>query len=283
MTFSCSIPAKTFVLGEYSVTQGSKALLLLSKPCFGASFARGDGEVSPPVAKFISRHKDLQGYRCDFFDPYQKAGGFGASSAEFLAWIKYYWHLLGEEFDIKKPAHYQWARGEFVFCGKSPGGIAPSGADMVAQNGKGLCFVDLEKGVLEEVKWPFRGLGLCLVHTGNKVATHEHLKKITPGQDFSSLQGGLELFMEAVSLGSVEGVVHSINNAREQLERLGFLHSRSKEIIQLALKQDFCLAAKGCGAMGADVILLVFLQRDLEKAKSFIEAQQLDLKYYFLG
>lgn len=298
--FSCAMPAKTFVLGEYSVTQDGRAIVLLSEPCFEANFyADDDGGprflsprslsprgVSPPIAKFINLHpKELANKQCDFIDPYKGIGGFGASSAEFLAWIKYYYFLCGIEFDIANPQHYQQALEYFIACssGGAGSGLLPSGADMIAQNSMGLAFVNLPEKGLKAIAWPFSGLVLCLAHTKNKVATHLHLAKLKSGFEFARLSENVAKFIEAVASNSEEGVIQSINSSCAELDRLGFLHSRSGAIINAAFKHDFCLAAKGCGAMGSDVILFVFRPAMLEQAKSFIKAEGLDLIYYFLG
>tara|TARA_B110000459_G_scaffold202167_1_gene254582 strand:- start:4498 stop:5400 length:903 start_codon:yes stop_codon:yes gene_type:complete len=296
--FNCAMPAKTFVLGEYSVTQDGRAIILLSEPCFEANFyADDDGGprslsprslslrgVSPPIAKFINLHpKELANKRCDFIDPYKGIGGFGASSAEFLAWIKYYYFLCGIEFDLANPQHYQQALEYFVACSSGGSGTAPSGADMIAQNSNRLAFVNLPEKGLKTIAWPFADLVLCLAHTKNKVATYLHLARLKPGFEFTLLSENVAKFNNAVDSNSEDGVIQSINSSCAELDRLGFLHPRSGAVINSALKHDFCLAAKGCGAMGSDVILFVFRPAMLEQAKSFINAEGLDLIYYFLG
>ena len=273
------IPAKTFVLGEYSVTEDGLAIVLLSEPCFEARFSAGaPAELSAPIAKFINLHpQELANTRCDFIDPYHGVGGLGASSAEFLAWIKYYHQVKGGRFDITNAEHYQQALQEFIVCSSGATGIRPSGADMIAQNARGLAFVDLSSSRLESIAWPFDEIELCLVHTKHKVATHEHLAKVKSGGDFSLLGENARSFKRALAASSVDGVVGSINSSCAELDRLGFLRPRSKEIINSALNHDFCLAAKGCGAMGADVILFVFRAGMASDAKKFIGSEGLGL------
>lgn len=281
MIYKCTMPAKTFVLGEYSVTGNGKAVVLLSEPCFEASFSAGSQPgLSSPIEKFIGLYpKELSNVCCDFVDPYQGIGGFGSSSAEFLAWIKYCYHMKGEEFDIANGDHYKQALQDFIACSSSATGLRPSGADMIAQNSGGLAFVDLACSNITNITWPFKGVDICLAHTKNKVATHEHLAKIKSGGDFSCLSRNVDRFKESLVSNCLDGVVGSINSSCTELDRLGFLHPRSKEIINSALKHDFCLAAKGCGAMGADVILFVYHSSFFEKMKKFLNSEGLDLTF----
>src|SRR5439155_19149807 len=66
-------------------------------------------------------------------------------------------------------------------------GMPPSGADLIAQLHGGLCYFHRAKKETRVFRWPFHDMDFCLVHTGNKLATHHHLKKLGD-KDFSNLE-----------------------------------------------------------------------------------------------
>src|SRR5690606_39000184 len=98
-------PSKTFLLGDYLSLLGGPALLLNTEPRFqgllesiqptvkSSAIADKIQAIEPypgihpqsPAGKFLQRHaSDFADCNLTFFDPHQGAGGFGASSAQFL-------------------------------------------------------------------------------------------------------------------------------------------------------------------------------------------------------
>ena len=84
------IPSKTFVLGEYSVLHGGPAILLASEPYFSLRLEEKNENKNPfhplsPAGKLWELEPLLKTKSYLFSDPHHGLGGFGASSAEFIA------------------------------------------------------------------------------------------------------------------------------------------------------------------------------------------------------
>src|ERR1700729_3734074 len=90
-----TIPSKTFLLGDYISLLGGPVLVLNTEPVFQCLLEKSSGDQTIPhyfgihpestAGKFIQRFaNDFAGYDLTFFDPHQGAGGFGASSAQFV-------------------------------------------------------------------------------------------------------------------------------------------------------------------------------------------------------
>lgn len=183
MNCQLSVPAKTFILGEYLVLRGGMAILLTSYPSFVLNVSAGKDAPSflsepinyeSPAGNFINRHLNFyKNFSLEFFDPYKGIGGLGASSAQFALVYALKMHLKNgtdEELfhALEAYSHSAW-NGE---------GFAPSGADIIAQLKGGLCLFHPEKQTINTMEWPFTSLDYCLIHTNNKITTHNHLKSL---------------------------------------------------------------------------------------------------------
>lgn len=196
MNCQLSVPAKTFILGEYLVLRGGKSILLTSHPSFVLNVTKGENKTrirckhihnESPAGDFINRHLNFyQNFNLEFFDPYKGIGGLGASSAQFalIYALKMQLKKLVDEdlfHALEAYSHSAW-NGE---------GIAPSGADIIAQLKGGLCLFHPEKQTIKNMEWPFSSLDYCLIHTNNKIATHNHLKSLD-GLDVKGLANIVE-------------------------------------------------------------------------------------------
>lgn len=256
-----SVPSKTFLMGEYVVLQNGPGIVLTTAPRFQIKLTKSSSgkecckmvgiDVQSPAGKLLGDNTKLfQGCVIEFIDEHKGLGGFGASSAQFLMVEICRRYLSDEVLDIADlfAQYYKYA-----WQGK---GIPPSGVDVIAQLHGGVCYFDKRKQAVETYDWPFVNLDYCLIHTGNKLATHRHLEELTAlsFEDFYSVvEAGRQSFRYADS----RKFINAINEYAALLMSRNLVTQETKTILdKLAVTE--ILAAKGCGSMGSDVILVVY-------------------------
>ena len=134
-TFQTYCGGKTFLLGEYGALVNQQGLMLVTKPFFSAEFTCGGvaERVNDPCARFVAKHAGtLSGVGYRFSNPYGGLGGLGASSAEYLFWLRaFIMFSEGRDIHLDREADRQqalaWYR-DTHWCGE---GLAPSGVDVV--------------------------------------------------------------------------------------------------------------------------------------------------------
>lgn len=284
MNISLSCPSKTFFLGEYLALFGGPALLINTTPRFGLHtifnnkpeyiICRGINPHSP-AGKFFNDHRDLlRDYGFEFRDPHIGHGGFGASSSQFLLfyvfvqWLKKSYLIDLKTIDIsellKSYLHYAW----------DGTGIAPSGADLVAQlNGK-ITYFHKEKNILETLDWNFPNLEFLVIRTGNKIATHQHLRTFNE-IPISRFEESVLLAKDAFSQQDETKLITAIQQFADELARLNFIAEPTKAILTKMQADCPIVAAKGCGALGADVILAFCYKNNLMQLLDWAELNQL--------
>jgi hypothetical protein len=245
-----SFPSKTFLLGEYCVLEGAPALLLAHEPMFRAEFhpdpqAASPFQVGSPAAR-LSERLGLDPRRFSFLDPHEGKGGFGASGAEFLAVARQDPAAPGSRSD------FAWyAREAYLRLG-DPG----SGADLLVQafaESSGLVSVGIGRHALEML--PARlGALVTLFRTGRKLPTHEHLRE-TGRASVRELCLYVEQARAACLAGNLEAFADAVKAFGGGLEKRGLLADHSAKALRGLGNGP--LAAKGCGAMGSDVLLVL--------------------------
>lgn len=131
MSLVYSVPGKTFLAGEYLAVKEGPTLFILTKPVFETVISKGEGLIDgihseSPAGLYIAKNKDLfQEVNIRFKAAYDGKGGFGASTAQFLA---VYSFVQGSS-DID-PLDMLEDYYEVAWQGV---GTKPSGADLVAQ------------------------------------------------------------------------------------------------------------------------------------------------------
>lgn len=260
-----SIPAKTFLLGEYAAVAGASAIILTTSPCFELMLTTDEGlkGVHPdsPAGQWWMHHR-IPSQGLTWSDPYHGIGGLGASSAQFLAVYLASCQTLHIEPSRKTmlDAYYQSAwRGE---------GLRPSGYDLLAQAENRCVYINRQNNSIESYDWVFKDLSFLLVHSGQKLATHYHLQTMTLPNTISQLTATVEEAKAAFEQFSSAGLVKAVNSYQQQLASLGLVAPHSLKQIEVFRSDSDILAAKGCGALGADVLLLILPTALLhEKAK----------------
>ncbi|NDH08670.1 MAG: hypothetical protein EBY16_03485 [Gammaproteobacteria bacterium] len=268
------IPAKTFFLGEYLALKGGPSLIALTTPCFQLDTTK---RLHPEcVASRFWQAKTNTAIPFGLQDPFQGKGGMGASSAEFL--LAYQMHV-GDLHDLENlhRVYLEFAQGQ---------GQAPSGYDVLAQTQEGISLVQMPIQDSIHFKWVFSELGFVLVHTGKKLATHVHLQHTTANFDWRQLAKATERGIEALIGKDADQWLDAIRQFHRHLSKIGLLAAHSQALI-IEWQNNFpILAAKGCGAMGADVIALFLekgniaeLKDDLIKKGFCVLATQEDLYF----
>lgn len=282
MKIKLSCPSKTFILGEYLVLNHGSALVLNTLPRFELLVnTRGDGIVQgishdSPAGHWVRQNKLLfSTVDIEFIDPHYGMGGFGASSAQFLL-ASIVTEVLknpeGAEVSNIENIWRTYRQMELV----SKEGLRPSGADIIAQYAGGLTEIHIEPMNFKSFKWPLEDYCVLLAHTGHKMATHEHLrglKKVSTEE----LEWIYARALEMMSMGEAIPFFDSVNDYYGELLELGLVSEATQVIVTSLMTKPFVRAAKGCGAMGSDVVAIFVGIEDKEAALSVIAELELKL------
>jgi len=282
MKVRLSAPGKTFLLGEYGVLSGGQALLAATSPRFVMELELGQGgssctgvHPSSPAGQWIRQKSGLfQGVSLRFVDPHSRGGGLGASSAQFLS--VYMWSQLCEKPLVEWPAEVspQGIWQSFRSVSWEGTGLPPSGADVMAQWIGGLSLFQSQPFSLKNLLWPYKNLDFTLFKTSKKVATHRHLASLSR-DSFSGLNPSLDRAIAAFHQGVEEPFLQAVKEYGQALEQMGLLHEEIRPLLQKLFQLPQVLAAKGCGALGADI--LVVFHRLTDRKPVVEEASRLGL------
>lgn len=269
--------SKTFLVGEYCVTCGGSAIVLCTNPKFQLRIKsskntqlRGIKEGSPAFTFYMENRRVFENLFIKFIDPYKSAGGFGASSAQFVTLYKLRNKMVGVN-DIDIPKFLDEYR---AIAGKNQK-IKPSGADCLAQFQNDHIYFDSDTNKIENLQWNFKDIDFFIVKTGSKLATHEHLRKLSP--DFihansNRLTQIVENVKNAWLKCDSKNFVSGIADFYASLNDLGLVYEKTQRLVSKILQIDGVLAAKGCGAMGADTIIIVFENKLRDSVKRNIKS-----------
>ncbi len=252
------IPGKTFLVGEYVATTNGPSLIFTSEPKFSftgtvtSSIQEAPFHPDSPAGKFYQLYEtELQNHSFKFSNPYNK-GGLGASTAEFLALYLYTKNLLNIQ---------TLTNESFVKLYQSLSitkGTPPSGADLIAQLYQGISFYHPNINIQQSYIWPFENLSLLLFHSNKKLATHEHLQNLNSSLNFNNLTRISLLTSQAFIKADQNEFINGINLYAKELKELNLVAKHSQLILKtITEKYSEILAAKGCGALGADVFMLL--------------------------
>lgn len=256
------IPGKTFLVGEYLALTGGPAILLNTSPCFEVTMDENllKKNIHPdsPAGKFLKYHS--LDTKINFHDPFNGLGGLGASSAEFLGAYLIYCHV-----NKLNPSLEELLNTYFNFLDTK--GIKPSGYDVLSQSLNHCVYINKNKSEIFNYPWSFEDISFALFHTGRKLKTHLHLNNfIMPDKiKLNELAKITELAQNAFITKNSELLINSINLFNEKLFNLNLIAPHTLEIIQHLKNVPDILAIKGCGAMGADIILIIFENNNREK------------------
>lgn len=276
-SFELSIPGKTFMAGEYLALTGQPALLLATEPRFVLQVTEGTVSQAPfhpdsPAGQFWQRHRDFfSDFQLKFKDPYQ-VGGFGASTAQFALLHSLY--QLQDKRHVEAERFYDWHLMLNDYRSLKYEGAPPSGADLIGMLSGRLTWFDRNNGKIQTFGWPFQEADFLLIHTGQKLVTHEHLKSLGAFET-SAFEIAMMQVQQGLSQIDFKLFIEGLSAYRSELQRQGKVASFTSQTVRELESHAEILFAKGCGALGADVILVLTLKKDSEKTRSLLEKRNL--------
>lgn len=279
-TLVFSVPGKSFLAGEYLALKGGPSLVFASQPRFELVAQPGHGQVEglhpdSPAGKLIRDNQSFfSRFDLNFKDPHEGRGGWGASTAQFLSVFAFNeWRESCELETLKSLSLSRLLESYWKYAWNGEG-YRPSGADLVAQYKGSLTLFERVTGHVGVSGWTFADIDFALIPTGKKLATHEHLKSL---EDFDSrgLEAAMGLLRQALSSGNSAQFVTGIRANATALQELGFVAPHTQELCAEFAKKPGVLAVKGCGALGADVLLVVFEKSHKEAFKNHVTSADL--------
>lgn len=276
-TTHLSIPGKTFLAGEYLALVGGPAFVLCTHPRFELIVSQEPSDRSPfhpesPAGRLFSLHcHRLSSFTLKWKDPYQVRGGFGASSAQFALLSGML--QLGDELWGESERFFDWHE---MLSQYRDIAVSPSGADLVGAVGGGITFFDRNRGHTQTFSWPFQELEFFLFHTGEKLATHEHLRTLKTFETQKFL-AATELILNGLQLVDSSSLIAGMKGYRNELWNQGWVTEKSRKAVQAFEKLDSVRVAKGCGAMGSDVVLVIGNKESVLEVK--LKGKELDLVF----
>lgn len=266
------IPAKTFLLGEYSAVAEASAIILTTTPNFELSLSDKESlleQIHPQSPAGILWFKEkTQGKYLSWNDPYNGRGGLGASSAQFLACYWAVCHLNNKKPDLNSMLELYY---QSSWTGK---GLRPSGYDVIAQSHQGCVYINKQKNLIKAFNWPFKELSFLILHTGIKLATHHHLMETPLPAPIDYMSSLVDSAKQAFEQKNSTQLINAINDYHQILFNLNLVALHSLDIINSIEEYSEVLAIKGCGALGADTILIITKQQDLLLMKERLEAKK---------
>lgn len=264
------IPAKTFLLGEYAAVAEASAIILTTTPCFELSLTSKENLVGihpqSPAGLWWHQQK-YPGAGLSWYDPYAGRGGLGASSAQFLAS-----YLAGYSIQHQKPdlnsmlqAYYQSS-----WNGK---GLRPSGYDVIAQSQQGCVYINKHNKIIHCSNWPFPDLSFFLIHTGVKLATHYHLQDTPLPTQIEYLSTLVDMGKQAFAQQDSQKIITCVTRYQKKLTELNLITEHSLHLIKQLKRHPEVLAIKGCGALGADILLILTTKHTASKFKEKLRLQ----------
>lgn len=244
-----SVPGKTFLVGEYAVLAGGSCLGLGTSPSFSiVPNANGQTFHSESPAGLYLHKKSIENFAHDFVNPYG-VGGFGASTAEFI--FSYYSNPQAHK---KLSDVFQNYLSLFTDRKEQK----PSGADLITQLVGGISHIDLSTAepTVEKLTWDFKDLDFLIYSTGLKVKTHEHLAEL----DRSLCQDLVipsQTVIKAFKTYDGQTFTQALSGWSDKLEQMGLAAKPVIELKQYLQKQIPGIFVKPCGALGADVVVIL--------------------------
>lgn len=262
-----SVPSKTFLLGEYIALAGGPAVLLSHGPRFEVEFLKkknsqkNENPFHPdsPAGIWIDIHEEIfESIDIQFTDPFAGRGGFGASTAQFLAVYLFVLHqndLLKNGTDLNDMQ--KWAIVEDYRNLYEEEEIPPSGYDLLSQLCGGLQLIESQKNKLTALDWPFQDFDVAIYKTPHKVTTHTHLQNLNiENKTLEELRKSVVSFVEALQSKNLSGLLSSVERFTQIQTQAGLLAPETEKLLSALKKSAPEAIVRGCGALGADVLLV---------------------------
>jgi mevalonate kinase len=280
-----TVPSKTFLVGEYIALSGGPTLILNTEPRFELSATNTHSDnpckqqgmrANSPAGKLLKLfQQNFNGYQLSFKDPHKGTGGFGASSAQFAI-------ILVLEQLIKQQHRADLTVSTILDfyhqCSWSGQGLSPSGADVIGQMSGEITFYHASNHQLEKLSWPFPDIDFCLIRTGNKIATHRHLSSLATDPSCNQQLINIALAShQAIIDNNAKDFVDAIQQYGIILDNVDLVAPHTKQLLQKISQYPYVLATKGCGALGADVIIVIFESAQSNELLHWLKQQDLNV------
>lgn len=296
MKYHLQIPGKTFCFGEYAALVGGSALLLTTQPGFEVEFeATNEPQECPfhplsPAGLYYKKNQLFySSWKVAFKDNYKGRGGFGSSTAQFIGLSYFRRQTEAPETTISQSSFFKSIWQDYADINKElnpdfEDSQRPSGYDLWAQL---IGSVSTIKRIVTEgdmqfnyqrINWPFSDLDFLIVPTGFKVATHEHLGKLNT----TSLKGLSQLsdkIMVSLQAKDHRGFLNDLKTWSHRLKALELVHPNTLEILGELNKYPEVAFAKGCGALGADIVFVVFVRGEQARVRLILSEMNLNEAY----
>ncbi len=259
------VPSKTFMVGEYLALKGGPAALVLTKPSFSIDASKTLHPDCMAARFWKEKTKSICNWGLN--DPYAGKGGLGASSAEFL--IAY--HRIFGGFDNLEHVHQT-----YLDFSEKKAKNKPSGYDVLAQTTQECAIVESNPLKLASLSWSFSELAFILIHTGKKLKTHEHLQQGLEVSNWKMMAQTTEQTIYGLEYRDADAFVKGLQGFSSCLSDAGLVAEHTKHLLS-ACQEKSILAAKGCGAFGADVLFLVVEKEYKEQLLEKLYRQSYDV------
>ncbi|MBC87621.1 MAG: hypothetical protein CL677_10640 [Bdellovibrionaceae bacterium] len=284
MKLTLSVPSKTFLIGEYLALFGGPSLVANTGPRFSADFnlkGRGKwGRIHPdsPAGQWIQHNLDVfEDVDIDFKDPYAGAGGLGGSSAEFVmvyVFAELVRQKLGEGIKQLNPQK-MWIDYRSLFETSQQEWL-PSGADIIGQMVGGITEFEPDPFRIKKHTWNFENISFVILKTENKVKTHEHLRDL--GElDTDNFKAIAKQAVNAMNDSDQLLFVKSIEQYQSLLQEQKLVCRETVSLVNNLKGSDNIIGVKGCGALGADTLLVLCEKGNVDRVQSM--APVVGLKY----
>lgn len=271
------VPSKCFLFGEYVAIEGGPSLVCALAPAFELRIQSSkETEVKgihadSPAGRWLRLHsRTARSWSLDFMDPHKGAGGFGASTAQFIsAW----WFTTGVVGNFSEAINLERLWGDYRSMSGS--NVAPSGADLVGQVVGGCSVFTRETFGVRVIPWPKEQLRVVFVRTGEKLVTHEHLQS---GEGFQTANLA-ELTRRALrnfERAELDDFFDATREFAETQNRLGLLANKSYLLMKQLNEWPEVQTVRGCGAMGADLLAVYFLANHRESLVSRLRSHSFE-------
>ena len=267
--FTLTYPAKTFLIGEYAVLKQASCILVNTRPEFKFNVSPNSSLNYPfhkesPAGRFIEKHKEVfLNVSIKVQNPYSQRSGLGLSSAEF--------NCVYDIYLKKKNLKKNLLKLHQEYCSLNSG----SGVDILSQQVKGVCLIRQNPLEVLSIKWPFKDLHFFLVRLQESLSTHDHLKNLKEQNFLKLIQISNQAF-NSFKILNEEKFIQCIRDYEDELLKLNLVHKRTQKTIQSLKKYSFCLATKGCGALGAEVFVVFFKKENRENVLKILQPFQIE-------